>query len=62
MRDGNWSNGAFAIEWIDADQVRITQRFGTKLREAVMDGGDFEYALQALIAAYECGKTSRERS
>ncbi len=60
IRDGKWSNDDFTVEWINEDEVRISQRFGTRTREAIMCGGDFEYALQALIAAYESGKTRRE--
>jgi hypothetical protein len=44
-----WTNGSYTLSWENADQVRIS---GPSGQTCVIDGGDFEYALSALCAAY----------
>lgn len=54
MKDNQWSNGNFTISWKTEDKVLINDH---RLdRECIMDGGDFEYALQALLSAYFAGQ------
>lgn len=45
-QNSHWTNGPYSIKWLH-DQVVIS---GPYDRHCIMDGGDFEYALQALLA------------
>jgi len=54
-----WSNGSFSVDWLNDDEVIITDHtFADSNKEpmvCVMDGGDFEYILSGLIMSYRKG-------
>ena len=47
-----WLNDSYTISWANIDQVRID---GPYHGFCLIDGGDFEGLLQALIVAYSSG-------
>lgn len=56
--ENKWSNGSYVVEWENEDQVKITYLDSLSWSQpmiAVMDGGDFEYALQVILASYRAG-------
>jgi len=48
-----WTNGEYTIGWRDEDTVEIT---GPYSQRCLIHGGDFEYVLSSLCAAFEMGK------
>lgn len=49
-----WTNGTWTVRWINEDQVEI-RNGDMPGYYAVMDGGDFEYLLQAACAGFRSG-------
>lgn len=59
VKTNTWTNGSYTLSWEDEDHVKITSPF---LPPVIMCGGDFEFCLQALCAAYQAGKQKAEES
>ena len=55
MITSKWTNESWTVSWFDQDQVLIQ---GPNGKECYIDGGDFEWALAALVAAYRKGQQS----
>lgn len=51
-----WTNGSVTISQVTVDKVQISSKYG----HCIMDGGDFEQVLEALIVAYTEGKRDAE--
>lgn len=50
---GAWSNGAYTIEQVDEDYVKVTKHGIYFDKEAVLCGGDFETVLDTLFVGAE---------
>ena len=53
LNNTKWTNGSYTIQWSDIDQIRIDGPYSDDF--CLIDGGDFERILYALIMAYNNG-------
>ena len=53
-----WTNGSVTISQVTVDKVQISSKYG----HCVIDGGDLQRVLEALITAYMAGRASAFRA
>lgn len=53
-----WTNGRVEVKQVTEDKVRIASIYGY----CIIDGGDFQQVLEALITAYMAGKNAHTYS